>query len=100
MDIHSLLSTLLILISIIVVYLRSRKDDEVAVHELEFSLFVGSIILVICIFLGSIVYFIIFNEKLFSHFDPTPRETLIFIQYYYTIIYYTIVILNKYVYKD
>lgn len=100
MDIHSLLSPLLFVVSIIIVYLRARKDEEESVNELGFTLICGSIILLICTIVISVIYYIIFNERLFSQYDPTPRETIVFIQYYFTLLYYITIILNKYVLKD
>ena len=100
MDIHSFISPVILVASIITMYLRTRQDDEESVNELGFTLIVGSIILLICTIGISLMYYIIFNERLFSNYDPTPRETIVFIQYYYTIIYYITIILNKYVFKD
>lgn len=100
MDIHSFISPVLLVASIITMYLRTRQDDEESVHELGFTLIGGSIILLFCTIGISLMYYIIFNERLFSNYDPTPRETIVFIQYYYTIIYYITIILNKYVFKD
>lgn len=100
MDIHSLLSPLLFVASIIIVYLRARQDEEESVNEVGFALVGGSIILLVCTIVISVMYYIIFNERLFSQYDPTPRETIVFIQYYYTLLYYITIILNKYVIKD
>lgn len=100
MDIHSFISPVLIVASIITMYLRTRQDDEESANELGFTLIGGSIILLICTIGISLMYYVIFNERLFSNYDPTPRETIVFIQYYYTIIYYITIILNKYVFKD
>lgn len=99
MDIHSFISPLILVASIITMYLRSRQDDEESVHEVEFTLIGGSIVLLICTIVISVMYYIIFNERLFSNYDPKPRETIVFIQYYYTFIYYITIVLNKYV-KD
>lgn len=100
MDIHSFISPLLIVISIIIIYVRNRKYDEEAIFEVEFTFIVGSIALVVCTILISLLYFIIFNEKLFSQYEPTPRQVIISVQYYYTLIYYITVALNSYVLKD
>ena len=100
MDINSFISPLLLVISIIIIYLRARQDEEESVNELGFTLIFGSIILLVCTIVISVMYYIIFNERLFSQYDPTPRETIVFIQYYYTILYYITIILNKYVLKD
>lgn len=100
MDIHSFISPVLLVASIITMYLRTRQDDQESANELGFTLIGGSIILLICTIGISLMYYIIFNERLFSNYDPTPRETIVFIQYYYTIIYYITIILNKYVFKD
>lgn len=100
MDINSFISPLLLVISIIIIYLRARQDEEESVNELGFTLIFGSIILLVCTIVISVMYYIIFNERLFSQYDPTPRETIVFIQYYFTLLYYITVILNKYVLKD
>lgn len=100
MDIHSFISPLLIVISIITIYVRTRKYDEESIFEVEFTFIVGSIALVVCTILISLLYFIIFNEKLFSQYEPTPRQVIISVQYYYTLIYYITVVLNNYVLKD
>lgn len=100
MDIHSFISPVLLVASIITMYLRTRQDDEESVHEVEFTLIGGSVILLICTIGISLMYYIIFNERLFSNYDPTPRETIVFIQYYFTLLYYITIILNKYVLKD
>lgn len=100
MDIHSILSPILFVSSIIIIYLRARQDEEESVNEVGFALVGGSIILLVCTIVISVMYYIIFNERLFSQYDPTPRETIVFIQYYYTLLYYITIILNKYVLKD
>ena len=100
MDIHSFISPVLLVASIITIYLRTRQDDEESVHEVEFTLIGGSVILLICTIGISLMYYIIFNERLFSNYDPTPRETIVFIQYYFTLLYCITIILNKYVLKD
>lgn len=100
MDIHSLLSPVLLVASIIIMYLRARQDEQESANELGFALIGGSIILLICTIVISVMYYIIFNERLFSQYDPTPRETIVYVQYYYTIIYYITIILNKYLFRD
>lgn len=100
MDIHSTLSPILFVASIIIIYLRARQDEEKSFNEVGFALIGGSIILLVCTIVISVMYYIIFNERLFSQYDPTPREIIVFIQYYYTLLYYITIILNKYVLKD
>lgn len=93
MDIHSFISPMLFVIALIVFVIRSRKDDEQSCAELAASITIGSILLLFVAIFGSLFYYIIFNETL--KIGEYARKCLIITQYYYTVVYFIVIILFR-----
>lgn len=67
MDIHSTLSPILFVAQIIIIYLRARQDEEESVNEVRFALIGGSIILLVCTIVISVMYYIILMKDYFHN---------------------------------
>lgn len=93
MDIHSFISPMLFVITLIVFVIRARKDDEQSCVEFVASITIGSILLLFVTIFSSLFYYIIFNETL--KIGEDVRKGLVFIQYYYTVVYYIVIILFR-----
>ena len=94
MDIHSVISPLLMILTVVCVGMRSYKDDENAISEIYVSVITGAVLLLIgIIFLHIVVFTIILNIRV--NFDNylTPRIVLLGLHYYFTFIYSVVVIL-------
>ena len=100
MDIHSILSPTLFIVTIVTIIVRSHNNDEESIFELFTSFIIGSGIFLILCFLFPVIYLIIFNESITYAFDPGLRETILFMQYYFTLFYYLTILYTTYINKD
>lgn len=93
MDIHSVISPLLIIATVYLFVVRIRKEDS-AITEVFVAITSGAFILLSVTVFVSIMIIIIFDVKL--NIDPyiTPRLAIIYLQYYFTFVYYVVVILS------
>lgn len=95
MDIHSIISPLLMVLTITLFCLRAHKDDEDSLMEVYFAVVVGAVLLLIGIlFLHIVVFTIILNTKVNVDEYITPRSLLLILQYYFTFMYSVVVILS------
>lgn len=93
MDIHSFISPVLIIATVCLFVVRLRKDDS-AITEAFVAIISGAFILLFVSVFASIMIIIIFDIKF--NIDPyvTPRLFLIYLQYYFTFVYYVVIILS------
>ena len=94
MDIHSIISPLLMILTVVCVCMRSYKDDETAISEIYVSVITGAVLLLIgIVFLHIVVFTIILNIRVNIDNYITPRILFLCLHYYFTFIYSVVVIL-------
>lgn len=97
MDIHSFISPILFITVIATIIIRSNKNDD-AIDELFATAILGGSILLIMILLIPIMFYIIFNKPIDTQFNL--RQVIIFVQYYFTLFYYSIILIINHLLKD
>lgn len=97
MDIHSFISPILFITLIVTIIIRSHKNDD-AIDELFATAVFGGGILLIMTLLIPIMFYIIFNKPIDIQFDL--RQVIIFVQYYFTLFYYSITLIIDRLLKD
>lgn len=94
MDIHSIISPLLMILTVVCVCMRSYKDDETAISEIYVSVITGAVLLLIgIVFLHIVVFTIILNIRVNIDNYITPRILFLCLHHYFTLIYSVVVIL-------
>ena len=96
MDIHSFISPILFITVIVTIIIRLHKNDD-SIDELFATTIFGGSILLIMILLIPIMFYIIFNKPIDTQFDL--RQVIIFVQYYFTLFYYSIILSIKHLSK-